>query len=360
MTKHLKTKYALFDSVDTMLTPEAIGELLAQPVTHVDILPMNGHSGLAGSQLSYVNTNTERLVIKRMSIESDWIMFATDDQQCRSVKLWEYGLLDELRPELEHKIVACAQDGQGWALLMRDLTGHTFTWDKPMVPELVPAFLDGLSRVHAAFWDEPCLNDPRLGLCSPNNLLNSVTLALGEEGFESRASPISEWVKHGWDALPELLAAGVFKQMHRLIDNPQPLFDALAQYPVTLLHGDYRAENFAHQPACLVLLDWQQAAYSIMTIDLAWFVKHGYVRDVMSRDEAVRYYRRRLEVHLGTPFDDHQWQIMCDLGFCFDALRSVFFHAFFYTQNDNPVQRTFDERTVKQQGKDLIRAMRWL
>ena len=155
MSKLLEPKYALFDSVQEMLALETLSELLFKPVTRVDCQPMNGHSGLAGGQLSYVDTNADRLVLKRMSITSDWIMFASADEQCRAVRLWQYGLLDQLRPHLEHKIIACAHDKAGWAILMEDLTGHVYAWDKPMAPALVPVFLDRLARLHAAFWNDP-------------------------------------------------------------------------------------------------------------------------------------------------------------------------------------------------------------
>src|SRR5262245_30053942 len=117
---NLEPKYTLFDSVEQMLAPETLSQLLHKTVTHVEIQPMNGHSGLAGGQLSYVNTDAGQLVLKRMSITSDWVMFASNDHQCRSIKLWQYGLLDQLRPHLEHKIIACSRDGQDWAMLMDD------------------------------------------------------------------------------------------------------------------------------------------------------------------------------------------------------------------------------------------------
>jgi hypothetical protein len=82
---------------------------------------MNGHSGLAGGQLSYVDTDTGRFVLKKMSINSDWIMQTSDDRLCRSVMLWQYGFLDRLRPHLEYKILACAHDGASWTILMEDL-----------------------------------------------------------------------------------------------------------------------------------------------------------------------------------------------------------------------------------------------
>jgi len=145
-----------------MLARETLSGLLSQSVTRVDCQPMNGHSGLAGGQLNYVDTNVGRFVLKQMSIASDWIMFASDDKYCRSVRLWQYGFLDQLRPKLEHKIVTCARDGDGWAILMDDLTGHVYAWDRPMEAKLVPVFLDVLAMFHATYWNDPRLKEPRL------------------------------------------------------------------------------------------------------------------------------------------------------------------------------------------------------
>ncbi len=116
MITNLESQYTLFDSVGQMLTPQILSELLSKPVTHVNCKPMSGHSGLAGGQLEYVETNVGRFVLKRMSIASDWIMFASDDQLCRSVTLWQYGILDQVLPHLEHKITACAHDSDNWGL----------------------------------------------------------------------------------------------------------------------------------------------------------------------------------------------------------------------------------------------------
>ena len=361
MTKQLEAQYPLFDSVEEMLSPESLGGLLAKPITRIEARPMNGHSGLAGGHLSYVDTNDGRLVLKRMSIEDDWIIFASDDHQCRSVTLWQYGLLDQLRPHLEHKIVSCSRDGAGWAILMHDLTGSTFTWDEPMAPELVPTFLDTMARIHATFWNDSRLKSSELGLCSPASLLDQSALPMARQHPGSRLSPIPEWVRRGWDVMAELLEPEAFASMYSLIENPQPLFDVLERYSFTLLHGDYRAENLAHlKSGEVVALDWQEAACSLMTIDLAWFVKNGYVQEAMPREQAISFYRSCLEGYLNTAFDDLDWRAMLDLGQCLDALRSACFHAFFYKHDTNPASQLFNESLVRRQGQHVADAMRWL
>src|SRR6266498_4030565 len=143
---NLESKYTIFDSVEQMLASNVLSKLLSKPVIQVDVHPMNGHSGLAGGQISYVDTNVGRMVLKQMSIQTDWMMFSSEDYQCRSVALWQYGLLDQIHPQVEHEIIGCARDGEGWAILMNDLTGCVYSWDKPISPEQIPVFLDSLAR----------------------------------------------------------------------------------------------------------------------------------------------------------------------------------------------------------------------
>jgi hypothetical protein len=362
MVKQMEARYTLFDSVEEMLAPETLSELLSSPVRRVDCQPMTEHIGLAGGQLSYVSTNVGRLVLKRMSIETDWIMYATDDYRCRSVQLWRHGLLDRMRPHLEHKIVACAHEDNAWAILMHDLTGSVFRWGaKPIPPTLVPVFLDQMARLHAAFWNDPLLHNARLGLCDAAKRLRISSLALAQKHNGHQRGVIPGWVRGGWEVMEELLDPDVFLQMHSLSENPQPLLEALSRYPYTLVHGDYRAENLAHlKPDHPVAFDWQNAARSLMTIDLVWFAGMRYVRDAMGQAQAISYYRGRLETYLDAIFDDDEWQAMVDLGNLASALFVTCFRAYFSKNSDNPERRHFWELVVKERNRQVRDAMRWL
>ncbi len=359
MIKQLEAKYTLFDSLEEMLAPETLSNLLSKKITSIKVQPMKNHGGLAGGHLSYVNTNNGRLVLKQMSIESDWIMFASDDQQCRSVTLWQYGILDHLLRYAEHKIIACARDGKGWAILMHDLTGSTFSGESLLNYEIVTTFLNTLARLHAAFWDHSDIADPMLGICTPKQLLDQTALPVARKYPNYPTSPIPGWVCGGWEALPELLEPDVLAKLHHLIEDPQPLYDTLQRYPSTLLHGDYRIDNLAYHNSCPVLFDWQESTFTVMTTDLAWFVKQGYVQTVMSREQATNYYRAHLETYLGSPFDEHEWQVMLDLGCCLDALRSIGFSGFFYKNANDAQGKQFNAQLVKQQGQFVLDAMRW-
>ncbi len=353
----IEPKYRLFESVEQMLSADTLSELLSKHVTRVNCKPMNGHTGLAGGRLSYVITNAGRLVLKQMSIHTDWLMFSTLDTQCRAVRVWQYGLLDQILPHLKHKILACAHDGDGWAILMEDLSGLVFSWDKAMAPDLVPAFLDALARLHASFWNDARLAEPPLGLMDTAVLPGIVNKAHKYKDGDLGVLP--KWIRDGWEMLEMLLDVKVCQLMKDLIENPVPLVKAIQRYPATLLHGDYRAENLAYNDGPIVL-DWQNVSRSLMSFDLAWFTKNGYVADTIGQEAAVGYYRRRLEGYLNRHFDEHTWQAMIDLGFALDALCMVCFFGYFYLSDPDPENKRFNKQMVQRLGERVQNGMRWI
>lgn len=362
MKPNLEPKYTVFDNVEQILAPETLSKLLSKPITHVECQPMKEHSGLAGGQLSYVDTNVGRLVLKQMSMHSDWIMFSSADHQCRSVMLWQYGLLDQIRPQVEHEIIGCARDGEGWAILMNDLTGFVHSWGKSIPPEQLLVFLDSLARIHATFWNNPRLKDSRLGLCDVTTLIDQTSPTMARKYVDGGLGVLPTWINGGWQVMEDLLDPDVFAQMDNIMENRQPLLDALSRYPVTLLHGDYRADNLAY-PNYPAVLDWQEASYALMTIDLAWFVLQDFGRESIEQTEIIKYYRRQLEIYLHQRFDDTNWQAMLDLGFLVNALRSTCFAAYWYKQNDienNIQERDYHENRVKVRSQQVRDALRWL
>lgn len=195
-----------------------------------------------------------------------------------------------------------------------------------------------------------------LGLCTPAMLLEIMVLPLREEYKKLSMGVLPEWIRGGWEVMDELLDSDTFVQITNLLHDPKPLLAALNHYPFTLLHGDYRAENLAYMESP-VIIDWQQAACSLMTIDLAWFAQFT---SGMETDQLNAYYRKCLEVHLGHQLDDRDWQTMLILGYAVNALRVIGFFANFYRSDENQESKNDDERVVKQQGQRVVAALRWL
>ena len=356
--------YALYASVDELLAPETLTALTGQPVKHVRCLPME--SGFSGSALLMVEANggqgSRRFVLKRMSRQRDWIMEATHDHCCRSVTLWQAGLLDRLQPTINHAILACAHDGDGWAMLMDDVSTTLLT-HQPFTVDQVYLLLHALATVHAIFWAVVELTEPELGLCASTDLIQIFSPATGRR-FASVPSPIPQRLVEGWRALQEIAAPDVVDVLNNLYTNPQPLCDALARYPATLVHGDYRSQNLglAQQAAPqAVILDWQLAGYGAATIDLAWFLSTPNVLlSPVAPDVATAYYRQQLVEQLGTRFDEGCWQPLLTLGRLVNVLRSACPKAWSVVNTADEAMQATQRRALETYSEQVRAALQWL
>ena len=360
MLKQLESRHELFDSAAEMLSPESLSSLLSTPVSRVKCRSMDNHNGVAGGRLSYVDTNSGRYVLKSMSINYDWIMHGSEDRHGRSVTLWQYGLLDRLLPQVEHQIIACARDKEGWAILMYDLSDSLFSLDQPAAVAKLPLFLDALARLHATFWNDPVLLADHLGLSDAARLLNGSSLPAARNHTNTTTeSLIPVWVVEGWEIMEDMLDRDVFEQMVRLIEDPRSLLAALDRFPHTLLHGDYRDANLGVlSPARPVVFDWQQAAHSLMTIDLVWFTEG--IRELISESEAQRIYREHLQRHLQQQFDDHTWQALIDLGYLFHALRISWAQAYSIKHGTDPVALEIEKTKLLRRKQQVQNGLHWL
>jgi len=360
----IEVENAVHDGVETMLSPENLSELLGRPVTHVD----RGDAavrGNAGSQLTPVDTDAGRLILKTMSPRSDWVMFATDDSACRSVTTWQYGLLERARPHLDAAVLACAREGSLWAILMPDLSGRFLedldTGDSPFsgLREMLPRFLDGMAGMHAEFWEDPALDDPRLGLNDPRGLLQLSSPTFVRQHLGKWDTWLLAGAVDGWDALQQALDEDAFAQARALIDDPQPLLEALGRHPSTFLHGDLYEPNLARNGDHLIAVDWQLAMHSVATIDLARIALNAY-EDADSLARAVQHYRERLEGHLGPRFADDQWEEMVDLGILTEVLWMAPFLAYWGSKSDDPAVMARVARRLSAANEQIRSGFRWL
>jgi hypothetical protein len=219
-------KYALFESVEQMLAPEPLSELSGKSIRYVRCRPMQ-HNGASGSQLLTVeagsNPSSYRYILKRMSRSMDWRMAASKDHMCRSVTLWQFGLLDQLEPEINHTIVACARDGDGWALLMQDISDSLLITMTPYTSAQVYAFSEALSAMHATFWEHPSPEDLNLGLCDISGMLRTLSLENARRHQKDSGSPgWTDWVINNNALLLEMVAPDAADSLGQLQNNIQP------------------------------------------------------------------------------------------------------------------------------------------
>lgn len=311
--------HELYASVDSLLAPETLTELTGQTVRDVALSPFQQVDGLSGSELLWVDTNGRhgrRYVLKCIATERDWVMRGTEDWRCRETVTWQVGLLDRLPPEVAHPVIACAVDGQGWAVLMRDV-GHAMVTpgDDPISTDANERFLDAMAAMHATFWDEPEAADPTQGFCSLWHHYSVLSVSTSRR--EAGESPIPRLVLEGWDLLERMVEPAVAGVLRELVEDPRPLVDALSRYPQTVLHGDWKLGNvglLSGEPPRTLLLDWSLVGPGPGCVDLAWYLAVNSARLPVSKEATIALYRRRLERHLGPRFDEHWWRPQLELS----------------------------------------------
>ena len=349
--------HELYNSVDEMLAPEMVSQLAGERVSSVHCAPIE-HNGQSGSQLLAVETNDgrgPRYVLKRTSIEHDWIMRATDDQRCRSVRLWKYGLLDRLGSHIDHGIVACARDGSGWGILMRDVRGELLPEGRPRNAAENERLLDAMAAQHAAFWEAAELTDPSLGLC---NLPEFFNVFLPATAYKESHHPCLavRLIVEGWELLPTLVEPDVVDILARLMADPQPLCDALLRYPRTLVHGDWRTANLGVSEAGgaqVIVLDWQLATFAPPALDVAYVSGSRFYT-------AIAYYQQSLERRLGYRLDEVWWQPQLELGALGNALRIICFTASHIARSESDENRAQLEAHLSWMATQVRKGVRWL
>lgn len=364
---HAVVRHTVHDDIDGLLSPDGLSDLLGRRVTRVE-RSQAAVWGNAGSRFTRVATDAGDLVLKTMSMATDWEMYASDDVACRSVTTWQYGLLDRARPHLDAAVLACARDADTWAILMPDLPGGVLDdqdvdlgggWSTSGSRTVLASFLDGLAGMHATFWDDPVLTDPRLGLDDPRTLLQLASPSFARRHLGQWDTWLVEAAVDGWDALTRALDDDAAGHARALIDDPTPLLDALARHPSTFLHGDVYPKNLAVDGGRRVAIDWQLALRSVATVDVARLVADVGL-DERGRAMAVRHYRDSLESELGWRIEDDQWQEMVDLGFLVDALWISPFLAWLATAEDDPGLVAYCEGRIRDANEHVRRGVRRL
>ncbi len=174
---------------------------------------------------------------------------AGDDHACWSVQLWQAGVLDRVPPEIHHGMIACARDGDGWVILMEDLTACLLP-HAPFSLKVQDVTLEAMAALHVSFFGAPDLLDPSLGLCRLNHVYSMFSRQTGlrEAGG---LDEIPQRILEGWDLFRSIVAKGVVDVLESLLADPRPLTNALSRFPDTLIHGDWRHANEG-----LISADW--------------------------------------------------------------------------------------------------------
>ena len=135
----------IVDSIDQMLADVSEREVLV------------ASDGKSGNVLERVLIGGERRVVKRMSLEGDWIMRVMGDRVFWPFLAARAGLFDRVPACIDHAVVAVAQDGDGLtgelAFLMHDVGAQLIPEGDAVVTDAQHrGFVEHMAAMHAAYW----------------------------------------------------------------------------------------------------------------------------------------------------------------------------------------------------------------
>jgi Phosphotransferase enzyme family len=106
------------------------------------------------------------------------------------------------------------------------------------------------------------------------NLLRLCAPALLERVLPP-SNPFRSHVLRGWERFAETVPPCVRDGVFSLLEDPQPLADALRARGTTLVHGDPHLGNVMLGPDRVVMLDWSLATRAPAAVDFVWFLDHS-------------------------------------------------------------------------------------
>jgi hypothetical protein len=173
--------------------------------------------------------------------------------------------------------------------------------------------IDELVKLHAEWWDSPKLAE-LTWVPESRDPINKAGLA-----FYPAAWPLFV-ERFGKDLPADILSIG-----ERIGAQATAILDRFSTGPMTLCHGDYRADNFffarREGDAPLAIIDWQIAIRGVGTYDVGYFMTQSMdiaVRRAHEMDLLKRYHAGLVERGVkGYSFDqclvDYRWTVL----FCF-------------------------------------------
>ena len=200
----------------------------------------------------------------------------------------------EASAECPARIARCYGDVHenrtSYALLLEDLGDlATLSQTDSCPPEQAPLVVETLARMHAHWWESERLGEwTWLPSTERQAEINTPLVQGGWPAFAERIAPKID---------PAFVAVG-----ERLVRDWGTLYERGAASGATLIHGDFRIENFLFgEPGTeneLAILDWQIAGYGSGPRDLAYFIAQGFdpkKRTAVSDDLLQLYHTTLLE-----------------------------------------------------------------
>jgi aminoglycoside phosphotransferase (APT) family kinase protein len=246
------------------------------------------HDGWSGALLTQLTRpDGARFVLKRDSVERDWIARVTDDHQLREAQLVHANPLMPVPVGFPH--IAVATDGDEIAELMPNLTGTLLHWEAPIGQAALDRVLGTLVALHQTPWQN------QLPAAFPWTDLRTRVLMLTRPTaarYQELGLPVGARFLQGWDAFDRLVRPPVRALVAELAAHPEPLLAALGRLPEAGLHGDFKIGNAGlDRDGTVWLIDWQLSLVAPIAVELGWFLVSNSASLPLTPEAVLERYR---------------------------------------------------------------------
>jgi hypothetical protein len=239
------------------------------------------------------------------------------------------------------------------------------------LPELTRV-LAHLAVMHAHYMHDDSLRFPGLGLSTLHDFVSILAPAtVGHELEHGRHHPVLTAAVEGWTIFNDVApreAARVLAGLHR---DAQPLLNALARTPHTLVHGDYKFANLgalrpptsAEHPTAeeprTIMLDWQDASFGPPLLDLGYFLAIEAARLPVTKDVVLEMYRDKLAA-AGHLIEARTWERDVTLGLLAGGAMRLLWQKALRTQSADSAIREQAQADLAWWSELVVRARGWL
>ena len=252
------------------------------------------NDGWSGASMTLLRRGRDRFVLKRDSFARDWIARATKDGPVLREAWFAAGPGRTLPPPIRAPYLGVGSEGDAFGMLMPDLTGVLFDWDKPIATEQLEHVLGGLAELHAFEWTISGQLGADAPWCPTRERLSLICRASLERPGATRDA-VADRLLPGWDAWDRRATPAARDVIASLSNDPQPLVDALGLQPATLIHGDLKLANAGIEAdGALAVVDWQMVMLAPIAIEIGWFLVANVASLPVHPDDVVRRYRAHL------------------------------------------------------------------
>lgn len=231
------------------------------------------NDGWSGATLTRLRDGDGRsFILKRTSLESDWIARATADRPLLR-EAWFATRGPDLPWPVRAPYLGAGRDlvSGDVGILSRDLSGILFDWNAPLSIEDLDRVLSALAVLHRHWWGDALDAGAEHWTPWRERLTLLTRPSLERRGPAGRA--VGDRLLPWWDAWDRLATPAARSIIADLSADPLPLLDALASEPWKLLHGDLKLANAGiAADGAVELVDWQMTMVAPVAIDLGWLL----------------------------------------------------------------------------------------